>query len=322
MLKRFVTALVLVLAPMSPAHADQAPSEAAEMAAYRAFGDWVQRVTTLLEEASRAGDAFNEFNASFDPNRDPRQQMAMLNAVRAHARESRALMARVESDLRAAGTFTAPGAPSELIALANALHGDSITFVRNMDGVLGLMVEAVDAIERNDQPALQRIGPQLIRSAAVLIDGQIVMLRARQQMLPPSESAYHSLGAMTALYEGMSSLLMPDVPNRAEALRTASRNAAQWGRSGRAAVTSQRAELTPLSGRERDLVSRMLDLEDQFYAENDRVVSTLENAARAVQSGTDGPALNQSFMPTLAQIEMRYQQLSQQQIALYQQMVQ
>lgn len=317
MLKRWLVALAVAVAPLSPAYADPSPVAAAEMDAHRAFADWLTRVTGILERASAANEAFNEFFSNYDPNASREAQLQSIRRVRGHAHTARQLMAQLQSEVGAVQAFSHPGAPSEYTVLSRTMLSDTSQYLTNMDGVLDLIVQAADAIEREDGPALRRLAPQLVRSAGLLIQGQIVMLRARQQIVPSSESSHHSLGTMVAMYEGMYAMIMPGVTNRAEALNNAARSAETWGRSGRARLAQSRREAAAMPQRERDIWLRMCEVEDQYYAENDRIVALLQSASRDAAAGVPEEELNMRYTPQISRVEMRYQELNSQQVALY-----
>jgi hypothetical protein len=319
-MKQVLAALAFVLAPMGMAAAQ--PAAAQTDASERAFAEWVVRVTGVIERASAANDVFTQFYQSYDPNGGRAEQLAAMRAVRDLAGRSRPQLAALGGELNTIGPFQHPDAPAEYAEFSRSMIDDTQIYLRNMDDVLGVMIEAVDAFERDDRAAWNRIGPRLIRSASLLIDGQIVMFRGRQRTIPASESAHHSLGTMVALYEGMSALVMPDVRDRPAALNAAADSAATWGASGRAALTQQRAREMGYAPREQTLVDQMMALEQQFYAANDTAVSLLRAAAQDAASGASGQQLNMRYTPRIAAIESEFQRLNQQQVALYAQLAQ
>jgi len=321
MLKRWLLALVVACAPISsPAYADPSPPAAAEMDAHRAFADWLTRLTGVLDRAGAANEAFNGFFAGYDPNANREVQLQSFRRVREHANGARQLMSQLGSEVDAMAPFSYPGAPSEYDVLSRTILSDTSQYIRNMDGVLDLIVQTVDAIESEDTATLRRLAPQLVRSAGLLVQGQVVMLRARQQIVPSSESSHHSLGAMVAMYEGMYAMIMPNVGNRSEALNAAARSAEGWGRSGRARLALARAEAAAMPARQRDIWLQMCDLEETFFAENDRVVALLQNAARDAAAGVSEGDLNIRYTPQISQVETRYQEINSQQVALFSQL--
>jgi hypothetical protein len=181
------------------------------------------------------------------------------------------------------------------------------------------MIALIDAMASNDEAAVQRVAPRLVRSAGYLVEGQIVTLRARQQIIPTTESAYHSMGAMIAMYEGMRAIVMPNVIDRDAALIEAAQSAARWGVSGRAALAESVAQLPEVASREREISAQILTIEEQFYVANDQLIELLEAAATDAATH-DQRYLNLTYMPRVTAIEMRYQELNQQQMTLFAQL--
>lgn len=321
MFKRWLVALAVAFASLSqPAYADPSPSEAAEQDAHRAFADWLTRVTNVLERASAANETFNDFFANYNPQASRAEQLAIIRRVRDHSVTARALMSQLQTEVGAMQPFSHPGGPPEYELLSRSMLSDSAQYLSNMDGVLDLIVQTVDAIERSDAPALRRLAPRLVQSAGLLVQGQVVMLRARQQIVPSSESSHHSLGSMVAMYEGMYAMIMPNIANRSEAISAAARSAEAWGRSGRVRLAESRRQAAQMPERERQILLRMCDIEDQFFAENDRVVALLMSASRDAANGVNENELNVRYTPQISQVETRYQQLNSQQVELFSQL--
>jgi hypothetical protein len=319
MLRSILVALALLTCAAPHAIAQPVDQEAVEMRAHRAFALWVQRVMDLLERTSVINDVFNQFVEGADPNEDQEAFLVHARPVRDRAREARQALAQMEAELNGIGPFVAEGAPEEYSVIAETILRDSRTYVQNMDGLLAQVIALVDAMERNDRAQVEAIAPRLLQSVGYLVEGQIVMLRARQQLAAPTDSAFHGLGAMIAMYEGMRAIVMPNVRDRAAVLIEASQSAARWGASGRAALARQRADLSQTASREAAIGAQVFDLEEQFYRATDRVIELLESAAQE-SSRISPSALNIRYMPRLSEIELRYQQINQQQIDLFAQL--
>jgi hypothetical protein len=148
------------------------------------------------------------------------------------------------------------------------------------------------------------------------------MFRGRQRTVPQDESAYHSLGAMVALYEGMSALIMPNVENRQARVTAAAQSAETWGASGRAALARQRAGLVGFPPNQQTVIDEMFNLEGQFYAANDRVVTLLRAAAQEAAAGASSQQLNSRYTGQIAAIEVEYQRINARQVELYSQLTQ
>jgi hypothetical protein len=311
-------ALALFMTTAAPAVA-QPNAEAVEMRASRAFALWSRDLSTMLERANVVIDVFTRFMQGSAPNESRETFLTRAAELRSGAIQGRAVLAQMQRDLDAMQPFAAEGAPESYLVLSEAMLRDTKTYLDNLDTLLGLMVESIDALQHDDQAALQRIMPRLLQGMSYLIEGQIVTVRTRQQMVEPTESAYHSLGTMIALYEGMRAIAMPNVPDRAAAIIEAAQSASRWGISGRAALAQAVAELPEIASRERHIMSQMLALEEQFYLANDRVIEVLEAAAREVAQHGE-VRRGTGYIMELSEIELRYQALTQQEIELFAQL--
>jgi len=319
-MKYFLAAIALVLAPLGLAQTQPAAAQTVE--SEQAFAQWMLRVSAVIERASAVNNLLSEFHASYNPNASRADQLAGMRAVREHAQRSRPMLMAYGEELRAIGPFQHPGADPELVEFSRTAIEDTQIYLRNMDEILGVLIEATDAYERNDRAAFASLGPRLIRGASLLIEGQIVMFRGRQRTVPVEESAHHGLGAMVALYEGMRALVMPNVPDRAAAVNAAADNAAGWSASGRAALTRQRAMMVGFPPVQQRAIDQMFALEDQFYVANDRAVALFRAAARDAAAGASAQDLNARYTAQIAAIEVEYQRINSEQVALYSQMTQ
>jgi hypothetical protein len=319
-MRYFLAALALVLAPMGMAVLQPAAAQTDE--SERAFAQWMLQVTNVVERASAVNNELSALQQSYNPNGNREAQLAAMRAVRTHAMQSRPQLVGFGEELIAIGPFEHPAAPADLIEFSRAMVTDTQTYLRNMDEILGAMIEAVNAFERNDRAAFDAVAPRLVRGAALLLEGQIVMFRARQRAVPQDESAYHSLGAMVSLYEGMSALIMPSVDNRQARVNAAAQSAETWGVSGRAALARQSAGLVGFPPNQQAIIDEMFNLEGQFYAANDRVVALLRAAAQEAAAGASSQQLNTRYTGQIAAIEVEYQRINARQVELYSQLTQ
>ncbi len=311
MFKRvLVAALFAVAALTAPSQAYAQPvAEASSEDAERAFLVWMQPVLSVLERASVVNEAFQ---GDLDPYVRNERMMQLAFTTRDRARGYRQLMSQLQGELRAAPRFEHPGAPETYILMAETISRDTGTYLQNMDSMLGHIISLVDAMEADDDDAVARVGPRLMQSAVLLLDGQIVTLRARQQLLRVDDTAYHALGAMMSLYDGMRVAIVLTMPDRAGAMIDTSHAAARWSTSGREAVVAARSDLPTVAGRERALLEEMLELEERFFAVNDRVVAALEVAARDAENR----GVQQRLMNALVQAEADYMRINQRIIEL------
>lgn len=319
-MKHFLAAIALVLAPMGVAAVQPAAAQTAE--SEQAFAQWMLRVTGTIERASAVNDLLAQFQQAYNPNADRNSQVAAVRRLREHATQSRPQLVALGQELEAIGPFQHAGADPELVEFSRTMIADTQTYLRNMDDVLGALIDATIAIERSDQRAFSAVAPRLVRSASLLLEGQIVMFRGRQRVVPASESTYHGLGAMIALYEGMRAIIMPNVANRAQQISAAADSATGWSASGRAALALQRAGLTGLTQEQRNVINQMFALEEEFYVANDRVATLLRAAATDAAAGMDPAQLNSRYTPEMAGIEVEYQRINAAQVALYAQLAQ
>lgn len=319
-MRYFLAALALVFTPMGMAVLQ--PAAAQTVDGERAFAQWMLRVTDVVERASAVNNELSALQQSYNANGSRDAQLASMLVVRAHAMQSRPQLAAFGQELDAIGAFEHPNAPADLVQFSRTMIADTQTYLRNMDEVLATMIDAVNAFERNDRAAFNAVAPRLVRGAALLLEGQIVMFRGRQRTVPQSESAYHSLGAMVSLYEGMSALIMPNVENREARVTAAAQSAETWGVSGRAALAQQRAGLVGYPPNQQAIIDEMFNLEGQFYAANDRVVALLRAAAQEAASGATALQLNRRYTGQIAAIEVEYQRINARQVELYSQLAQ
>lgn len=318
-MRYFLAALALVFTPMGMAVLQ--PAAAQTVDGERAFAQWMLRVTNVVERASAVNNELSALQQSYNANGSRDAQLASMLVVRAHAVQSRPQLAAFGQELDAIGAFEHPNAPADLVQFSRTMIADTQTYLRNMDEVLATMIDAVNAFERNDRAAFNAVAPRLVRGAALLLEGQIVMFRGRQRTVPQGESAYHSLGAMVSLYEGMSALIMPNVENREARVTAAAQSAETWGVSGRAALAQQRAGLVGYPPNQA-IIDEMFNLEGQFYAANDRVVALLRAAAQEAASGATALQLNRRYTGQIAAIEVEYQRINARQVELYSQLAQ
>lgn len=319
-MRYFLAAIALILAPMGMAVVQPAAAQTDE--GERAFAQWMLRVTNVVERASAVNNQLSSLQQSYNPNGSRDSQLASMRSVRAHAIQSRPQLAGFGEELIAIGPFEHPGAPAELVEFSRTMISDTQTYLRNMDEILDAMIVAVNAFENNDRAAFAAVSPRLVRGAALLLEGQIVMFRGRQRTVPQNESAYHSLGAMVSLYEGMSALIMPNVDNRAARVNAAAQSAETWGVSGRAALARQRTGLVGFPPNQQGVIDEMFNLEGQFYAANDRVVALLRAAAQEAAAGASSQQLNSRYTGQIAAIEVEYQRINARQVELYSQLTQ
>jgi hypothetical protein len=305
MLKRFLAAVLFAIAALTaapPAYAQPAAVAQSEDAD-RAFLVWMQPVLTVLERASVVNEAFQ---ADLNPYARNDQMMRLAFATRDRARGFSQLLSQLQGELRAMPRFEHPGAEEAYVLMAETIVRDTGTYLQNMDAMLGHIISLVDAMEADDDGAIQRIGPRLMQSAVLLLEGQLVTLRARQQLLHTDDTAYHALGAMMSIYESMRVAIALTHPDRAGAMIDASHAAARWSVSGRAATALARADLPTVVSRERALTEQMLVLEERFFVVNDRVVAALEAAAR----NAENRAAQQRLMELLVQAEADFMRIN------------
>ncbi|MBL8538309.1 MAG: hypothetical protein JNM59_12960 [Hyphomonadaceae bacterium] len=295
---------------------------AAEMQVHRDFANWVQRVSSILERAGAANESFGTFFNAVSPNASRREIVASIQALQVTLSGARGVLNTARQELSAIEPFYAADAPAEYNAMGATMVRDANAYVSNMLDMVALMEEATNAVLMNDGAAFNRIAPRLLASATLLIDGQILTLRSRQQLMPREESVHHSIGAMIALYQGMRALALPDSADRPAQLQAAAADAARWGESGRAALAEQRALLDQLDGRQRALLAQMFGLEEASYQINDRVVALLRQAETDSASGVDYSVLHGRYVQNLANLESEYITIGHQQVALFQQFTQ
>lgn len=299
-----VAALFAVVAlTASPQAYAQPVAEASSEDADRAFLVWMQPIFSVLERSSAVNEAFQ---GGFDPSVRDDQMMQRAITTRDRARAYRQLLSQLQSELRATPRFEHLGAPETYLLMSETIARDTGAYLQNMDAMLVNIISLVDAMEANDEDAIARLRPRLMQSAVLLLDGQLVTLRARQQLLHVDDSAYHALGAMMSLYDGMRLAIVLTMPDRAGAMIDTSHAAARWSTSGREAVVAARAALPTVASRERALLEEMLELEERFFMVNDRVVAALEAASR----GAEDRRVQQHLMNALIQAEVDYMRIN------------
>jgi hypothetical protein len=316
MLKQVLVAVALIATSVAPAAA-QAPSEAAEMRAHREFAVWIQRISSLMERAGAANDVFNGLSASFNTETDLDVLMSELRPVRDQARAARALLAQLQGELTQIAPYRLEGAPPQYAIFSETLLEDTGVYMRNMDRVMDLTIQLIDAMDARDFAAVEHLAPRLMQTASTLIDGQIFMVRARQQLIPATQSAHHSLGSILALYEGMRAIVVLNVVDRPAAITAAADAATRWSRTGRAVLAQERPEVDMLAPREREIMMRMIAIQERFFVLGDRVSAHLRLASAAAARGMSDEALNVEYSDELAAFEMEFLRLNQEQIALF-----
>lgn len=316
MLKYVLAAVALFAAPIALPAAAQTAETGAEARAQREFALWLQNISGLLERAGVANDVFLRFSQGGSVNEGREQLLDRLRSLRPEAQSAQIALANIQVELGTVAPFRSPDAPDELELLSETILRDTGVYLRNMDSLLALTNEVIDAFERNDQPALRRIAPRLLQSVSMLIDGQILAVRTRQQMTSADDSSYHTLGAMLAMYEGMRACALPNIANRADALSAAANAAVASGQQGRAALARKAQEFSNIASRETDLLRQMFAVEERAYNVNDRVVALLRSAAQEARAGAGPDVLNTRYVPQLSMLESEFIRLNQEQVVL------
>ncbi|HWA00479.1 MAG TPA: hypothetical protein VG841_09225 [Caulobacterales bacterium] len=315
MFRKLVAAvLVAGLAAFAPVAAVAQSSTAGVTAteADRAFGAWMERYSAILAHASRASDALSRF-VSVAPGASREDILAVFAQIRVASAQGRDVLREARAEAAALPAFQAPDGSTTYDEAARGLRRDLTAYIDNIDRVLDIMIQVADAFANNDTATARRLAPQLQSSAILLVDGQIITLRARQQMAPPNSTTYHGLGAMIELYRGMRALAVDAPEGRANALLTAADAMAATTRAHRAALTLERADLVSRSAEERAFGERFLAVEDRFMALNDRV----EAALRLAAEDADPATVRARYMPMLIQSETEYQSLTQEQLTMF-----
>lgn len=287
MWKQALVALAVALVGVSAPSAAVAQTETVDTSE-RAFFVWMQPIMRILDRTTAVNDALvGDWGGATADAEGLRRALA----ARERARGYRVLLAELQAELQTISRFDHPAAPSSYSVLADTLLRDTAAYLRNMDDMLAHLISFVDAIEADDSAAIERIAPRLLQSAVLLLEGQIVTVRARQQLVSVEDTAHHALGAMLVLYEGMRAAISPNVVDRGGVFVDLSQAAARWSASGRQALAAERTRLPELATRERALLEEMLRIEERTFAVNDRVVGYFEAAARSQGNERDMEAL-------------------------------
>ncbi len=318
MLKRtlaaFAVALTLVSGPAQaeptpiPPPRNVAPAQATDDV-NSAFIAWTQNVMAVLERANRASTPFLQMN--FDSN-DPESARATLRNLSQQAAGARAELAVARSQLDAMTPFAHPNATPEALRMSEILLRDSRASVANLDQLLNDMIAFVSAIERGDQAEINRLMPQIDRGATALMRAQATTLRARQQLLAPTSSAYHTVAGMASMYDGMASVggANPDLAgleSAAEALR--------------GSIIAERAALFLERSSTRHpntaVLAELMQTREQFITANERARAILLAAAQEVRAGTYSEQSGLEFLRSLGMLELEYQRISRRQMELH-----
>lgn len=309
-MRAVLLSLVLLLAGPA-AWAQPASTQTATPTATREYVTWIERISTLLNEMGTATSSLQSAMPALHSS-DRATQLAGLRRSRDAAQVARTGLSRLDGQLQALGPYTGPAIDATTKPSAEALWTDTNKFSDTIDDALSKVIALVEAIERDDAAAITRLISELRQSAHLLIDGQILAVRGRQQLASVQESAYYSLGALVSFYEGMRALIAAPDPT---GLRTAARGAASWAANGRTILAGERAQVDQYRPSDRPAFLEMLALEEKGFVVVDQMAATMNAAAD--EGGTlSAQALRAKYAPRMIALEAAYQNVAQEQIDL------
>jgi len=276
-----------------------------------AFVAWTQNVMGVLERANRASQPFLQMNFEAE---SPEAARATLRNIAQQAATARTELARARAELQAMQPFTHRDAPPDSIRMSEILLRDSRSSVDNLDQLLADMIEFVGAIERGDNAEANRLLPNLNRGAVLLMRAQATTLRARQQLLDPATSTYHTVSGMASMYDGMAAIggSEADLP----ALESAINSIRASLIAERAALALERITLANAHPN-RAAIADLIQTRDQYAATNEQVMRAMNAAAQDIRSGAYNDEVSLEHLRALGLLELEYQRLAQRQIEIY-----
>ncbi|MBI3437734.1 MAG: hypothetical protein HY054_03605 [Proteobacteria bacterium] len=303
--------LAAVLVFVTPAWAQtpsaQAPAAQTHRNPEADFIAWVQHIQDLLQRAGGGMEALGRAGGAFD-NTDPAARLAALHDLSTAAVQARATIAAIQPDLDAIQPFTEPGVRPLYYQLGTSLLTNTREVIGKLDDLLADMIDLVRAVDAHDTATVQRLSPRLIQGLVVLVQGQAIMLRARQVTITTSNPSYHTLTAMAAMYDGMAGLI-GDGQNFDPAVTDRAADAIDQ------AVSQYRASLAPLPASPHPGMSdaqweAALGILNRNIATDQGVAQVLRTAAQEGRAGASTIDIRMNHIAELSVFEQQYQQNS------------
>ncbi|MFM9976933.1 MAG: hypothetical protein ACKVOP_02650 [Sphingomonadaceae bacterium] len=313
---------LLIAAPVAAQPTASAPvaERAISDADLRAYGDWVEKALKSQQAIiARYGQITPRLGRAVAQMRDPKALNAAIAELRAIIAEAKPVYLQAKADLEALSPL--PDALDAAVPFpTRKLREDFLlTNERTMD-TLNAAEALAKAIAQRDSKAAALANAKMGESATLLIDGQLVIVRARRAVLKPDDSTYQALGLMEVVYQS-ASLLVKSAIRRArpapESLNRLAANARTLSENGRVLMARERDELAKLKPRsdsdrkQIDMASQMLALESETFQIGDELASTLTKMAAAPP---ETPLLGQSS--ALMAFEGRFAAVTEKQAAI------
>lgn len=299
--------------PASPAPRAESSTQVTEAGA-RAYVQFLQRLSDITNSASQSSTVLSTLSNSMTTRAGIVEHYPELQTAVGQARQ---ILSDANTQLEALPPLPDRGVTSDMLRVSETMRRDTHTYINNMTGLLDAGADFLSAVGANDRPKIVAAYGRLSGAGAVLIDGQRMILRGRQQMLQPEQSDYHILGAMVAMYDGMSAILAADGASRRLQLNLAADSADRWGISGRAALALERQSWPRRYGNQPALAT-YLQLNEQAFALNDRISAFLRDCASHDVTSEE----RRRQMSQIAELEEDYQSLNRQQVVVLGQLTQ
>ncbi len=313
-----LAALLLVAGPAAISAGPAAAEDTVSMADARRYGEWMSQIMAADAERQKAFSAIMpQMNAAVARVRDRDSARAAAVELAALIGSARPKFATAQAAIRAMPPLPDP-LDSRMPFPTKQLKADLLATGDRIDGLLDATIGLANAMAADDRAAATRHAKSLREGATLLIDGQLLLVRARRATLPETDSSNHALGLMDTLYNGMkltmNQLFQPGEWPRARYLELADQ-AKMLSAKGRAALDAEWVEADRLPARSADdrrakaLEMQVLEMERETFEIGDALAQTLVGMSAA--SGQNSRALIQQ----LNAIESRIAEVSQKQAA-------
>ncbi len=271
---------------------------------------WVTGLLALSDEAAEGNAVFQRWSEVAPTLKTREDFEAFAAAERPKFQATRARLKDVNARLAA---YPAYRGDAEDTARAATLLKDMRGYASRVEVAVGVMDDLLGALVARDDSRTQTLLVKVREATALLVEGQLVMVKGRQTLFSRNETDYYLLGAMSALYEGMASTMYVAFGTRSAAdaatvMRASARKCREFISAGRT-VHQRRMQAAGPGDRV------ILAYDGQALDIGAEIAAALDAGAATLESAPDAATGFRSVMGPLVSLESRYIELSQRQIA-------
>jgi hypothetical protein len=295
------------------------PQDLDDAASVRAVSDWIQSQMPYQQQA------MDSLQAALPPIQALLQAGSSggLPAVQASAPQARQALLRAQVQIRQAragferiGPLAADArVTASWRTMAAVMHRDNLANFAAVDTLVFQLIELLDAVEAGRRDAIERLGPAMMSTSRTLVDASRLQIEGRRAMLPATDTAHHTLGALAAYYASMSALLAGEGPSAASIDGAADAYAA-WVASGRATLAAQRGLTLAAPPEVAPVLAALHDSYARGFAIDDSAIAILRRVEASLAGGRSDPRVIGQALMDLGALEFEMVRLGNERVVI------